>query len=183
MIKPCLWLALTLALCLSGCASVLNSDKNDSTDETFSIGGPALLKSANRSRVALDLVNTLRQVDGYAPSDGVLDISRLYGPFGDSLKRVLAAKGYRSSTESSSAATVVQFQLRRAGSRDQATVILSAGTIKIKRDYQLIDGNIQPASHMFIQGAPAENIEPDDSIFVSFVDPIPLQVLSINRLG
>ncbi|MBX2879685.1 MAG: hypothetical protein KTR32_07130 [Granulosicoccus sp.] len=184
MNRPLPWIAVILAIMLTGCSAIAPVIRADVPSVDFSTNDSLAFSSTNRSRVALDLVNTLRQVDGYAPGDAVLDITRLQGPFGDSLIRVLAAKGYRSSAQSQDvSSTPVELSVRPGKSRNQTTAILRAGAVKIKRDYQLIDGYVQPASYMFIKGAPADNIEPDDSIFISRTEVVIPAPVSNLRSG
>ncbi len=149
----------------SACTSPLPGEVSARNGDNGVVAGPALSLPLYRSRVALDLVNALVQVQGFTPGEINVDVSRLQGPFGDSLKRALAAKGYRSRRTPAADDVRVQFRARRGSQADLTTVIFSAGSIKLKRDYRLENGGVQPASLMFIRGAPADMIEPDDSIF------------------
>lgn len=155
-----------LSILQSACVNPQSSGSSG-TDQLLRLSvGPALSSPLNRSRIALDLVSVLLQVEGASPADMNVDVSRLQGAFGESLKRVLAARGYRTAKEANDLQDViVQFRARRGNSADVTTVILTAGPVRLKRDYKLSAEGVRPVSLMYILGAPAENIVPDASIF------------------
>jgi len=127
----------------------------------------ALSTPVDRSRIALDMVNVLMQVNGYTPEGIKIDVTRLQGLLGESVERVLSAKGYRSAPPSAGEGVPVEVLARNGASDTRVTVDFSAGRINLKRGYRFERAGVQPASPMFILGAPAGEIVPDDSIFVS----------------
>ena len=129
--------------------------------------GSALESPGHRARIALDLITALQQVPGYAPEEMPLDITLLQGAFGETLVRVFAARGYRSTGEDTSGTSRVDFRTRYSPKNGLTTVILGAGTVKFKRDYRLRDDAVEPASLLFVLGASPEHIVPDDSIFAA----------------
>jgi len=124
----------------------------------------ALSTPVDRSRIALDMVNVLIQVNGYTPGEIKVDITRLQGLLGESVKRVLSAKGYRSTPPSAGQGVPMEVLARSGASDTRVTVDFSAGRINLKRGYRFERDGVQPASPMFILGAPADEILPDDSI-------------------
>ena len=134
----------------------------------------AVVQEAEKGRapelmIASDLVNMLMQVDGYHPVTTRLQMQKPKHHFGKTLNKVLLAAGYDIQRVSSPVGDrFVEYTFSNRQNSQSAvpqTYQLSVGAVRIKRDYSLSLGRVQPASDLYVSGFDASNILLNDHIF------------------
>lgn len=125
---------------------------------------------APRSRIIVaDFVDALVQLPGIAPDEVSLRIIAPQTRFGVLLIGDLHTAGYDMRLIASAAPGMLEYLVtpnETAADRSGTyTFLLSAEAIKLKRAYRVDGEGVQPASPMFVHGAPAEGVTLDTSRF------------------
>lgn len=134
---------------------------------TNDVQGRLLGKSADRARVARDLVSALRQIEGLEPSSTGLLMKTPRSPFGQALGQALIDSRYEMFlVDNPKGDNVLAYEIKPASDNtDAITIIVSVDRTRIKRDYRSVDGRTKPASSLFVLGANPDNIILDSAIF------------------
>jgi len=163
--------AIVLPLILAGCQfggkSLGGTESPQGTGAEAVAVGELLGKSADRARVARDLVSALKQIEGLDPSATGFVMNTPKEPFARALSQALIDSRYEVElVNDPQGDNIVNYDIKPAsGSVDAITIIVSVDRTRIKRDYRKVDGRTKPASSLFVLGANPDNIILDSAIF------------------
>ena len=165
---------------LSSCSSFPWSEESNSPQAN--VNGE-IVNDFTRSRlIARDLVNALVQLPELAPKSTKLFTAKPGSRFAELLLSELLDSGYdlRIGSKASNPWLDYTISSDSAGVAGIYTFVLSAGSIKIKRSYDVDDRGVQPASSLFVHGADASAIVLNDALFeranlVNILDTAPLE--------
>ena len=158
-------LIICLAVGLSGCAHLSSSQAEDDPADLV------LEQDFNRSKlIAADFVATLAQIEETNTSNLLLQVDNPNTRFGELLLSALQKSGYSIRLGGDSGQKTLDY----ASNRDEQlsnsgnpvyTFIVAAGSVKLKRAYEVDQTGVWPMGSMLISGADASYVVVDDSIF------------------
>lgn len=118
--------------------------------------------------VALDLVRTLMQIESLGPNMVSISMQTATDSFGANLRQTLEMAGYSiGANGSKQPSKTVDYSIDERTSTDGIvrTYQVTAGSVKIRRDYLFTDNTAKPLSTIYLQGAEASRIKLNDEIF------------------
>lgn len=121
--------------------------------------------------IANDLIEVLRQVDGYRPRQAPINLPAPTNAFSSAFEDALVANGYqlrRVAQRSGNGilmTSVVQDQ--SAPTADQYTYFVVIDRLALKRSYRVNGNYVEPMTSLFVKGVPSESLQLNDRKFLS----------------
>jgi len=161
------WLRLVFVLMLAGCET-----PSGGGTEWESVNTATTLEFTSRHHdlIATDLVSALIQIQEFNPLITTMQYTTPKNEFGALLIEKLRTAGYGlQSVEGDRGALYISYQTRgiQSDARSIRDFIVSIAGIEIRREYNIIAGNVVPASLMYVKGSISlENITLNENIFL-----------------
>lgn len=158
------------AMLVAGCVSPITSKRTSQPVE----GAPStveLTSDFSRSKlIAADFVSTMTQLPESNPSETILHTNKPSSRFGELLLSSLQGAGFDLRIGDARSSNWLAYNAKREDTSSDAgnpiyTFIISAGSIKLKRSYEVDQYGVKPAGSMFVRGATTDNVAMDNSIF------------------